>query len=715
MNQEIVTVQEEEKQDIYDLVLCLYGVNDAISRDSKLNSLIRLGGLIDSKANVVGKLNKQVLKSADDAEELFNHAIKSLEKGYLLKILDDLLGISLNALSKTELSNESILSAVLNEIGYLDGKNFQKKLNTSFRFLDLDEIFLDERKIKILLNDLFKYENEFSGGFISKNDNAGKRLAIIHELFKGNFRDYLQTFKEKTPLIAQKIYKQLLYLELQQLDCHQLSDFIRYFMEKPIGVRYLEDQNNEYKKAKLLLQNSFLHLLMKDGQKEFCKILECIRLNIKNEQSPKLTDEEKNLISILFWLKNSPKESLKKINLILEILNKQFIFAEDSPNLLFMHLNSIEEEVSKLVNKSYKSSVNKAPSYTIQNVNYEGLNKISEVCNKVNTKTLEICQKVLGEEEKIVRKLISEWRAKILRKVSKAFSTVVLVFVLLFSMKFGSYYFFDIESNYKNNFLRSAKLSVEAIPYPVGLKDSVDPVRNEIRQRERLDQIKDLNLRYFKTLTLFLAPEIPEDVIKKSISNTQLPEEIQNLDKINNIRNSLVSLISKGEWNTTYGPLIGFNVLTELRSYGAISNFLIPPLAYHVIKDSSGLPVRLQSSLQVYRPPKENEILRNDLINRFSKIPEVGDQPGIYVRKYDLNYKKIAKANKILIKKLQTKKKELIGKYREETSRKDQLVLKDTLKVIAMLEFRLKDLQEKISHRYNYIVTNNTYRLPLDY
>lgn len=714
MNQKAVTVQEEEKQDIYDLVLCLYGVNDTIARDSKLNPLIRLGGLIDSKANVVAKLDKQVLKSADDVEKLFNHAIKSLEKGYLLKILDDLLGISSNALSKTELTNESILSAVLNEIGYLDGKNFQKKLNTSFRFLDLDEIFLDERKLKILLNDLFKYENEFNGGFISKNDNSGKRLTIIHELFKGNFKDYIRVFKEKTPLIAQKIYKQLLYLEFQELDCHQLSDFIRYFMEKPNGVRYLEDQNNKYKKAKLLVQNSFLHLLMKDGQKEFCKVLECIRLNLKNEQSPKLTDEEKNLISILFWLKNSPKESLREINLILEILNEQFIFAEDSPNLLFMHLSSIEEEASKLVNKLYKSSVNKAPSYTIQNVNYEGLNKISEICNKVSTKTLEICQKVLSEEEKIVRKFISERRAKILKKVSKASSIVVLVFVLLFSVKFGSYYLFDIESVYKNKFLRSAKLNVKAIPYPAGLKDSTDPVRNEIRQRERLDQIKDLNLRYFKTLTLFLAPEIPEEVIKKSISNTQLPDEIQDLDKINNIRNSLVGLIPKDEWSKTYGPLIGFNVLTELRSYGAISNFLIPPLAYHVIKDSSGLPVRLQSSLQVYRPLKENEMLRNDLIKRFSRVLEGVDQPGIYIEKYDLNYKKILRANKVLIKKLNAKKKELIGKYRQETSRKDQLVLKDTLRVIAMLEFRLKDLQEKISRRYNYIVTNNTYRLPLD-
>ena len=187
---------------------------------------------------------------------------------------------------------------------------------------------------------------------------------------------------------------------------------------------------------------------------------------------------------------------------------------------------------------------------------------------------------------------------------------------------------------------------------------------------------------------------------------------VLNLKSILGIRLYLSKLLTNEEWENKFKALIGPNVLTELRAYGAISNFLLPALAHYVLKDADGRPLTKNSLIVVHEPLPEKEMLQRDLLERFGTAEQIDTEPKNYIDKYDENYKKIIQANDVLLKKLEKEKIKLFKDYNlNKANKKD---IKYTLEAVSLLESRLIDLKRKVKERHDYIVRNNTYRAPLE-
>lgn len=340
-------------------------------------------------------------------------------------------------------------------------------------------------------------------------------------------------------------------------------------------------------------------------------------------------------------------------------------------------------------------------------------NEFSLIINQAKQEADGLCNNAYEKEISKINKIKRGHKEKRFKKIASITGLVLIVFFLVLVLKYGTYYFFDIESIYKNKFYKSAKISMEAIPYQSKLIDSLNSTINETNQKLRLDYINNSNSRYFKIFTLFLAPDISGQTINNIFSTLPLPEELRDPHSINKIRETTSHLISKREWERQYKPSFGANTLEQFRAYGAISNFLIPSLSHHIIKDLNGLPVKKNGVIQVYAPPTETEVLKKDLLNRFHDLPEKSAyEPKVYIDKYDEDYKAIKNGMVKLLETVKTKKTELINTYRSNITKEEKETLKITLQAIALLESRLDDLNKKIQARYDYITKYNTYRLP---
>ena len=354
-------------------------------------------------------------------------------------------------------------------------------------------------------------------------------------------------------------------------------------------------------------------------------------------------------------------------------------------DLIFKRL--LFEEVRVLSNDELKRFIEKGMS----------TDEFSEMIKKAKKTAKNLCKSAYEEEISKINKIKKENQIKKLKKITKITSSILAIIIVIASIKFSTYYFFNIESIYKNQYLKNAKVSMEAIAYPPQLKDSMNPTVNETRQKQRLDYIRDLNSRYFKTIDLFLNPNLNKETIKTSLKDISIPDGLNNISTITLVRNNL-NIFTQNEWEENFNPLIGPNVLTQLRAYGAIANFLMPPLAHHIVKDLNGLPV---NSLSIYNPPNEKEILS-------------GYEPKDYLINHDKTYESINKNVSELLKRLLNRKKELMKTYNETQSREVKESTKNSLHAIALIESRILDLSSKIKARRDYIIKNNTYRLPLE-
>ena len=398
-------------------------------------------------------------------------------------------------------------------------------------------------------------------------------------------------------------------------------------------------------------------------------------------------------------------------------LKRQTILKESFKENYKKYLSAFTEKISPSAATVYKHSLfleaKNLENDELQKLifSFLGKDENNEICNKTREKVLNLFKTVLEEETNIIKKLKSEKQKQRIKKASKITIAYLLIALVVFSLKFTYDNFIDIEGVYKNNYLKNATLSLAAVQYADEFKDSLDPLKNEIRQRQRLDLIRDLNLRYFKIITLFLSPDLNYKLIKDSFLTLPISEELKDIQTIKTVRTALSNLFTQNEWKKDIEPMVGLNVLEELRAYGAICNFLVPSLAHHVIKDENGLPLKKDSKIQMFNPSPEKEILRKILLERFKKLTdEKYTEPKDYIDKYDENYMNIKNTCNLLFKKVRVKKTELFSAYKKSTNGKKSQDIKYILRAVAMLESTLEDLQAKVQKRHDFIVKHNTYR-----
>ncbi|MBI3309072.1 MAG: hypothetical protein HYZ79_06830 [Candidatus Melainabacteria bacterium] len=89
-------------------------------------------------------------------------------------------------------------------------------------------------------------------------------------------------------------------------------------------------------------------------------------------------------------------------------------------------------------------------------------------------------------------------------------------------------------------------------------------------------------------------------------------------------------------------------------------------------------------------------------------------EPKIYIRKYDDNYKKTVQEINKLLEEIKNKKNQTIKSYKKTKDLQKKTHFKNTLIAIAILESRLIDLKSKVNDRFNEIVKNNSYRVPME-
>lgn len=656
---------KENLEDVYFYTSSLFSSQDKEILQSDITPIQR-----------IKKLNEitQEIKTSDSI--VTTNIIKIIRKKYLLKILQDLVNIRhIDSLKKDNLKDK-LVSFINEEITYIDSRPLKKK----------DGNFL------------------FNISYLSKNYGPDeKRKFLIKDFFSNNCKTYINSYKEKLIAGGKLLYRYLLYIESKELNDEQLENLITFLVIQPEGISYVE---------KDIADNTFEPLI--NNKKIFNHSLGLLQAKIqKNETTySSLSEDDKTILKTFFYLKTSPKESKKLIKKLEEKKEREKLFAEVKPNILLLQLYSLEEDISKLVNVKYDPKIKISKLDFIFDLQF--FNSL-ELCNKVREKVLNICREAFREETKAVKTIKSSLIVNHTLKFTKKAASIFSIVIFLFVIKFYHYYFYDIESIYKNKFFNESKISLESIPYPPELKDTLNPSQNELRQKQRLDYIRDLNTRYFKILTLLLNPVLDDDLLHVDSIEQILPSELKDIQNIKAVKEPLSKIININEWQNIYEPLFGVNILTEYNAYGAIVNFLCPPLSYHIVKDLSGKPIEKNGKLEMYAPLPEKEMLKRDLIQRFSKEPLSQDiEPKNYINKHDTNYKKIKTACNKLFAKIQKLKNITIKRYRESTKQEEKEQLKTLLKAISLIEVRIKDLNIKIQKRYLQIVKNNTYRLEVE-
>ena len=501
---------------------------------------------------------------------------------------------------------------------------------------------------------------------------------------------------------------------MKSLDNDKLERFIEYFMSIPPGVNLCLEQSLSMNNAKLLLQCESIVPLMKNGQREFCNSLSIIKNKINMTDCLKLAEDDQSLISLLCWLKSDPSEAIDTIHAFNELTLRGNIFSENNPNFLYLYLNELIQEQKQILKIPIKQKSTIDFKKPFSSDDSREISEYQAMCSRVKQKVIFLVNDVLASEKKLVKKIRYERSISFLKRHAKRAFVFLMILISVFIVKYSYNYFFNIESIYKNQYLKQSVLSLNAVSYPPQLKDSTNPVINEIRQKQRLDYIKDLNTRYFKIITIFLQPAVSEKSINEFLSSVSMPDGIKDKKSIKIVRKNLMGIINEKEWHNKYESLIGINIITELRSYGSIANFLIPPLSHYVLKNINGLPIKQDNRLLISKPVLEKILIRKELINRFGIINSGDDKPKVYIDKFDENYKDIVSSIDTLLERLVRQKKTLMFNYSNLSKMQDNDDIKNTLKTISILEIRLIDLKQKIKNRHDYIILKNTYMLELD-
>jgi len=666
---------DEANEDIYEFVSSLFNLEEKTLLNDELFPLSRLENLNKTREKVSEQIYKES-KEEPEKEETYKNAAQTISHNYLTRIIQDLLKIAPADLNPSEDLTNNILYLIQRKITYFDtiNKNTKTLLNQEY------------------LKELFNNNQEFNYTFLNDERNCSKkRDLIIKEVLKGNSRKYLNVFKEKLLSVSILVCKQILFLELQKLSYDEISKILTYLMHTN-DCAYINLNNNQSKNAELFFQSNYWGKLLTKDQTHFYSSIQSIYNKLKNHDFSEeiLTEHNKDLIETLLWLKSSPKDALQTLEILTNLYERDSAFAFDKPNNLILHLYALKREIAGLIGKTETYLVDKKTSDQI--LPDETLTA-KAFCDSITKKVLNICQKILHEEELLVKTIIKTETSKRLRQIAQKSFYIISVILFLAILKFSHYYFFDIQSIYKNNYLKTAKSAIESTPYFIELKDSLDPVKNETNQKLRLDYINNLNARYFKVLTIFLSPDLSDEVIKNSLPSLIIPKNIKDINSIKIIRGSLSNMFSRNKWKTNIEPMLGPNVLTELRAYGAICNFLIPSLAHYVTLDKNGM-IQISASS-----------VKKDII---------GTEPRYYIDKFDTNYKNIRHTSHILLSKIISLKTDTINKYKKTSSKEEKIKLKTILQGIAILEVRLNDLLDRIQSRHDFIVKHNTYRALID-
>ena len=669
---------DEDSEDTYEFVSSLFNLEEKVLLNNKLFPLVRL-----EKLNTI---KKNILEEKFEKEEAYDYAVRTISCNYLLRIFQDLLGIDSEGWKHSEALTSNVLYLIQKEITCFDVVPENKSTLTSTQ--------LNTENLKKIFNNY----KEFHYTFLSSERNySKKRNLIIEEAFQGNSKKYLNLFKEKLFSVSGKIYKYILLQELQKVSYEQMAYILIYLVQSVENCFYANSNDTSNKNAELFFKSNYWGELLTKDQKAFYLSIQSIYEKLKkhNFLPEVLTVHNKDIIETFLWFKSSPKEALKTLEILNGLYEKNDVFASDKPNNLLFHIYELKEQISKLTGKTYiYSSGKRINSLTSTDEMFAA----KQFCESITEQTLHVCRKILYEEESIVRNLIKVQTGKKLKQISKKLFYIILVLVFFGTLKFVSYYFFDIHSIY-SRYLQNAKLTMEAIPYHTELKDSLDPVQNETNQRLRLDYINSLNSRYFKALTIFLTPNISDEIINRSLPLLMVPDDIKDVDSIKIIRGYLSKMFDKNEWEISIEPMLGPNVLMELRAYGAICNFLVPSLAHYVLLDKNGLPLKINGVIQLSNYLPDNE---------------KNTEPKYYLDKFDSNYKNIKNISIILLSRLSKIKQEVITLYKKSYSKEEKIKLKTLLQGIAITEIRLRDLKSKIQERHDYIVKHNTYRAILE-
>ncbi len=687
---QILESNRDEFEETYDYTLSLFSVEDKIILNKDLEPLIRIEWL-NTTAKNISRVNAKT--NSQNIERI----IAAIKRGYLLKIADGLL------MPTFEASIDNATKLVHDKINYFDSCYFYQSYNKNLTHSTLDKFASEVTKDENVIFELFKNEEEFNLTFAETKEETGeKRTIIISKIFQKDYKKYLDTFKNKLISISKDLFKNLLFVKLQELEYEEIVDLFSYLLSKPCDTSYTKEDNNNYTNAILLHKDNYWGSLILNDQNQFYNTLRFLNTKLKsqNYSLTSINDYDKNIISFFYWLKSFPTDRIKTIEKLIELSERKNIFAEDKPNQLFIHLARLKEKISALCKTEIQSDFQSPQSSTD--------NKSEELCKKIEEQVKDLCKKALSNETRVIKNQLFLKKIDILKQLIKKLGVIFTIIIISLSLKYFHYNCFDISGIYLNNYIKNAKLSMESTPYYVELKDSLDPIKNETNQKQRLDYIRDLNFRYFKVIDILLHPETPEKLIKDSVNSLTIPKEIKNILIIKSIRSELSNIFSQDLWKKEIEPMLGPNVLSELRAYGAICNFLIPSLPHYVLKDING-------KTKIYTPKDEKETLSHDLTIRLNKIPDKEDiEPKNYIAKYDLNYRDVIATCNLLQKEINKKKIEILKKYKTTSSKQEQLRLKNILLGIAILEVRLNDLKEKIQFRYNFIVKHNTYRAITD-
>lgn len=668
---------DEANEDIYEFVSSLFNLEEKTLLNDELFPLIRLENLNKTREKVFEQIYKE-LKEEPEKEEIYKDAAKTISHNYLIRITQDLLKITPADLNPSEDLTNNILYLIQRKITYFDTINKNTKTKTLLN--------------KEYLKELFNNDKEFNYTFLNDERNCSKkRDLIIKEVLKGNGRKYLNVFKENLLSASILVCKQILFLELQKLSYDEISKILIYLMHTN-DCAYINLNNNQSKNAELFFKSNYWGELLTKDQTPFYSSIQSIYNKLKNHNFSEeiLTEHNKDLIETLLWLKSSPKDALQTLEILANLYERDSAFAFNKPNNLILHLYTLKGEIAGLIGKTETYLVDKKTSDRIPS---DETLAAKAFCDGITKKVLNICQKILHDEALIVKTIIKTEINKRLRQIAQKSFYIISVVLFLALLKFSHYYLFDIQSIYRNNYLKTAKSAIESTPYFIELKDSLDPVKNQTHQKLRLDYINNLNARYFKVFTIFLSPDLSDEVIKNSLPSLIIPKNIKDINSIKIIRGSLSNMFSRNKWKTNIEPMLGPNVLTELRAYGAICNFLIPSLAHYVTLDKNGM-------IQISASPAKKDI--------------IGTEPRYYIDKFDTNYKNIRHTSHILLSKIISLKTDTINKYKKTSSKEEKIKLKTILQGIAILEVRLNDLLDRIQSRHDFIVKHNTYRALID-
>lgn len=699
----------DETSEAFDYVSFLFQSENLFVNNILTSPDKRLCNIKELKEKITNEFESKECRNLGQSLESVYPVIESVEKQYLLKTFQEMLCLSSDILVDGEVSRQEFLNFVFKEFGFLD-LYCLKKNNAIATANVVDGVQLN------LSQQFLRSANELKYNYFEPADSLDiKREKIINDLFCGDLKTYENILKQKIKTAGKQLFKCFLFDEMKNIEENDelrkaLFALLSSFQDiEPVAV----DEDFKEQAENLIQENDFLPLLA-DGQKQFYKTLKVIKSRLENSAELELLEDDKNVLSFFLWLKSNPGKSLGVLNSLNEILERKSLCPNEKVNILYASANMVESEINEILGNEQENQ-NHISLEKFKRLVTPGNDFLIPVIEKITNKTVTCCKSIYDAEVTFLKELKFQKVKSRFKKTTKYSLAVMALMLFLFFSRAGFVYFFDISSIYKNKYLTKAESILKSVPYPGELKDSLDPVRNEIKQRERLDYIKDLNSRYFKVLSLYLSPQLPESFIKDSIADILISDDLKSEKSLLNSRAVLSKVLLGEEWKNRYEPLIGVNVLTQLRAYGAVANFLLPSLSNHVIKDERGLPVKKGSLLQMYNPLPESEILKKDLMERFGKTPHLtAISPAEFINNYDDNYTNILVSTKLLQVKIKNVRLKAIWEYKKTKSKEQIEKLKDVLQAIAVVESRIKELRLKIKERHDYIVRHNTYRARLE-